>query len=73
MGRWGTIGGSDGPGADERRKRSVVDVARLEESDRPEATVIRPRTAPWLLVQGLLNLGGRGEAIGPRAEDIPVR
>jgi hypothetical protein len=48
-------------------------VARLEESDRPEATVIRPRTAPWLLVQELLNLGGRGGAFGPRADAMPVR
>jgi len=52
---------------------SVVEVARLDESDRPEATVIRPRTAPWLLVQGLLNLGGRGGSLGLRADGMPVR
>jgi hypothetical protein len=47
------------------RATIVVVGVLLEATDRPEATVIRPRTAPWLLVQELLDLGGRDEALGP--------
>jgi hypothetical protein len=42
----------------------VVVGALLEATDLPEATVIRPRTAPWLLFVGVAQVGGRGGSSG---------